>query len=69
MLLVSSGAAAAGTSVLAFTDDIKASYDTVERSGRVAQALFVCINEYATELFQYGVDRQAADLIKATEPR
>ncbi|CAI4215368.1 unnamed protein product [Parascedosporium putredinis] len=38
-LLLASGGAATGATVLAFTDDIKTSYETVERSGRVAVAL------------------------------
>ena len=45
-ILFASGSAVAGASVLAFTDDIKASYETVERTGRVAVVLFVCINEW-----------------------
>lgn len=44
-ILFASGSAVAGASVLAFTDDIKASYETVERTGRVAVGLAVCINE------------------------
>ncbi|PKS07785.1 hypothetical protein jhhlp_006393 [Lomentospora prolificans] len=49
-ILLASGGAATGATVLAFTDDIKASYETVERSGRVAVALAVCINDYRTTL-------------------
>lgn len=45
LLYASSGTAAAGVSVAAFTDDIKSGYETVERSGRVATALASCINE------------------------
>ena len=44
-LVFASGSAVAGATFLAFTDDIKASYETVERTGRVAVALAVCINE------------------------
>ncbi|KAK6950768.1 hypothetical protein Daesc_007293 [Daldinia eschscholtzii] len=45
-VLAAAGTAAAGAGVLAFTDDIKAGYDATERSGRVATALALCINEY-----------------------
>ncbi len=45
VLLAATGAGAAGASVLAFTDDIKHSYEAVERTGRVAAALGICINE------------------------
>jgi aarF domain-containing kinase len=34
-----------GASTLAFTDDIKSGYEAAERTGRVAVALAVCINE------------------------
>ncbi|KAI2624062.1 ABC1 family-domain-containing protein [Xylaria nigripes] len=44
------GATAAG--VLAFTDDIKYGYDVTERTGRVATALALCINDYRTSLNQ-----------------
>ncbi|KAI9900321.1 hypothetical protein N3K66_004583 [Trichothecium roseum] len=50
LLYASSGTAAAGVSVAAFTDDIKSGYETVERSGRVATALASCINDYRTTL-------------------
>lgn len=46
-LLYASSGAAAGASILAFTDDIKSGYDAAERTGRVAVALGICINEYA----------------------
>ncbi|SPN97493.1 related to bacterial aminoglycoside acetyltransferase regulators [Cephalotrichum gorgonifer] len=49
-ILIASGSAAAGATVLAFTDDIKVSYETVERTGRVAVALAVCINDYRRTL-------------------
>ncbi|KAI1820306.1 ABC1-domain-containing protein [Xylaria intraflava] len=42
------GATTAG--VLAFTDDIKYGYDVTERTGRVATALALCINDYRTSL-------------------
>ena len=44
-ILFASGSAVAGATVLAFTDDIKASFEAVERTGRVAVGLAVCINE------------------------
>ena len=44
-IMFASGSAVTGATVLAFTDDIKASYETVERTGRVAVGLAVCINE------------------------
>lgn len=45
VLYASAGAATLGVSTLAFTDDIKNSYEAAERTGRVAVALAVCINE------------------------
>ncbi len=42
--MAATGAAATG-GLLAFTDDIKQNYETVERVGRVASALVICINE------------------------
>ncbi len=44
VLVAATGAVATG-SLLAFTDDIKQNYETVERVGRVASALLICINE------------------------
>ncbi|CAK7227115.1 hypothetical protein SEUCBS140593_006469 [Sporothrix eucalyptigena] len=49
VLLTASGGAATAT-ILAFTDDIKQSYETVERTGRVAAALVLCINDYRKTL-------------------
>jgi aarF domain-containing kinase len=43
LLAATGGALGAGT--LAFTDDVKHVYGAVERSGRVASTLAVCINE------------------------
>lgn len=45
VVLLAAGGGAAATGVLAFTDDIKYSYDAAERTGRVAAALAICINE------------------------
>ncbi|KAF4971428.1 hypothetical protein FSARC_1737 [Fusarium sarcochroum] len=50
LLYASAGAATVGASALAFTDDIKNSYEAAERTGRVAVALAVCINDYRTTL-------------------
>ncbi|KAK8049974.1 hypothetical protein PG994_011704 [Apiospora phragmitis] len=41
---------AVGVGALAFTDDIKHGYEATERAGRVASALFICINDYRTTL-------------------
>lgn len=43
--LLAAATGAAGAGVLAFTDDIKYSYEAVERAGRVAGGLTLCINE------------------------
>ncbi|CAK7270561.1 hypothetical protein SEPCBS57363_004165 [Sporothrix epigloea] len=51
VFLTASGGAATAT-MLAFTDDIKQSYETVERTGRVAAALVLCINDYRKTLGQ-----------------
>lgn len=45
-VLTAAATAATGAGVLAFTDDIKYGYDATERTGRVAAALAICINEY-----------------------
>ena len=50
ILLYASSGAAAGISVLAFSDNIKSGYDTAERSGRVATVLALCINDYRAAL-------------------
>ncbi|KAK5987286.1 ABC1 familyMCP2-like protein [Cladobotryum mycophilum] len=49
ILFASTGAAATST-VLAFTDEIKGGYEAAERTGRVIVALGVCINDYRTTL-------------------
>ncbi|KAG4438403.1 hypothetical protein IFR05_006109 [Cadophora sp. M221] len=41
-----------GASTLAFGDDVKHAYGAVERSGRVASTLAVCINDYRVTLNQ-----------------
>jgi aarF domain-containing kinase len=46
LLYASAGVGTVGATALAFTDDIKNSYEAAERTGRVAVALAVCINEY-----------------------
>ena len=50
LVLYASSGAAAGIGALAFTDDIKSGYESVERTGRVAAALGICINDYRTTL-------------------
>ncbi|GAO14690.1 uncharacterized protein UV8b_04625 [Ustilaginoidea virens] len=50
LLLSSAGAAGVAGTALAFTDEIKNSYDSVERTGRVVAALAMCINDYRTTL-------------------
>lgn len=60
---------AAGASVLAVADDVKATYEGVERAGRVASALFICINEYV-QISQPVADvRGLTDLGPVTERR
>lgn len=49
-MLTAAATAATGAGVLAFTDDIKYGYDATERTGRVAAALAICINDYRTTL-------------------
>ncbi|KAI0885732.1 ABC1-domain-containing protein [Annulohypoxylon maeteangense] len=49
-VLTATATAATGAGVLAFTDDIKYGYDATERTGRVAAALAICINDYRTTL-------------------
>ncbi|KAF2963734.1 hypothetical protein GQX73_g9849 [Xylaria multiplex] len=51
-ILTATATGAAGTGVLAFTDDIKYGYDVTERTGRVAATLALCINDYRTSLNQ-----------------
>lgn len=45
---------------LAFTEPIQHSWEASERTGRVASALFVCINEYVT--FSTGLGEEEADV-------
>ncbi|KAK3903826.1 ABC1 family-domain-containing protein [Staphylotrichum tortipilum] len=51
MVLASAGGGAAAM-LLAVGDDVKSSYEAMERSGRVASALILCINDYRTTLNQ-----------------
>lgn len=44
-MLMAAAGAGIGASTLAFTDDIRHSYETVERTGRVVSTLAVSINE------------------------
>ena len=45
LLYASSSTAAVGAATLAFSDEIKSGLESAERTGRVATALAVCINE------------------------
>ncbi|KAG6005622.1 hypothetical protein E4U21_007810 [Claviceps maximensis] len=49
-LFASAGAAGIAGTALAFTDEIKNSYESVERTGRVVAVLAICINDYRTTL-------------------
>ncbi|OAA66613.1 ubiquinone biosynthesis protein [Niveomyces insectorum RCEF 264] len=71
MILTASGGATTAA-VLAFTDDIKQSYETVERTGRVAAALVVCIKDYRKTLSQRDKlddQQEQAELLKACHKR
>ncbi|KPM46234.1 ABC1 family protein MCP2 [Neonectria ditissima] len=50
VLYASTGTATIAAGALAFTDDIKNGYEAAERTGRVAAALAICINDYRTTL-------------------
>ncbi|PNY26361.1 ABC1 family protein MCP2 [Tolypocladium capitatum] len=50
LLYASAGVAAVASTALAFTDDIRNSYEAAERTGRVIAALAICINDYRTTL-------------------
>lgn len=49
-MLLAAGGGAATAGVLAFGDDIKYTYEAVERTGRVATALAACVNDYRKTL-------------------
>lgn len=51
-VLMAAAGAGIGASTLAFTDDIRHSYETVERTGRVVSTLAVSINDYRVTLNQ-----------------
>lgn len=44
-VILYASAAGAGASLLAVADDVKGTFEGAERAGRVASALFICINE------------------------
>lgn len=72
VLYASAGAATVGATTFAFADDIKSSYEAAERTGRVAVALAVCINDYRTTLNarETTVDEQEQDnLLNACHKR
>ncbi|KAK0760204.1 hypothetical protein N5P37_007284 [Trichoderma harzianum] len=72
LILFASTGAAAGTAALAFTDEIKNSYEAAERTGRVVAALAVCINDYRTTLNTKAMidDKERQDeILKACHKR
>lgn len=48
-VILAAAGGALGVTAVTFTDDIKHTYKAVERSGRVASTLAVCINEYVCQ--------------------
>ncbi|KAG6130116.1 hypothetical protein E4U38_004640 [Claviceps purpurea] len=50
LLYASAGVTGIAGTALAFSDEIKNSYDSVERTGRVVAVLAICINDYRTTL-------------------
>lgn len=71
MLLAATGAAA-GAVFLSAGDDIKNGYLAIERTGRVATALVLCINDYRTTLNQRDVLQDAEEkelVLKACHKR
>jgi aarF domain-containing kinase len=44
-VVLAAAGGALGVTAVAFTDDVKHAYGAIERSGRVASTLAVCINE------------------------
>ncbi|KAK3365740.1 ABC1 family-domain-containing protein [Lasiosphaeria ovina] len=66
LLAATGGAATVG--LLAVGDDVRSAYEALERSGRVAGALIVCINDYRTTLNQREKldDRDESDLVLKT---
>ncbi|QPG96599.1 hypothetical protein C2857_004700 [Epichloe festucae Fl1] len=72
LLFASAGAAGIASTALAFTDEIKNSYDSVERTGRVVAALAICINDYRTTLNAMAVtegDDEKNKVLKACHKR
>lgn len=72
MLYASTGAGAATATALAFTDDIKQGFETVERIGRVGSALVVCINDYRATLSsreKIEDDKEQLSLLKECHKR
>ncbi|KAK3351837.1 ABC1 family-domain-containing protein [Neurospora tetraspora] len=49
-VLLAAGGGVATAGLLAFGDDVKYTYEAVERTGRVASALAVCVNDYRKTL-------------------
>ncbi|RDA87189.1 hypothetical protein CP533_6920 [Ophiocordyceps camponoti-saundersi (nom. inval.)] len=70
LLFASTGAVGIAGTALAFTDDIKSGYEAAERTGRVATALVICINDYRTTLnAKAAADDQGGDMLKACHKR
>ncbi|KAI1085124.1 ABC1-domain-containing protein [Whalleya microplaca] len=65
VVLTAAATGATGAGLLAFTDELKYGYGTTERTGRVASALAVCINDYRTTLNERDntEDRESQDII------
>jgi len=72
LLYASSSTAAVGAATLAFSDEIKSGLESAERTGRVATALAVCINDYRTTLnSRDAVDdlKEKDEMLKACHKR
>ncbi|RDA83147.1 hypothetical protein CP532_3187 [Ophiocordyceps camponoti-leonardi (nom. inval.)] len=71
LVFASTGAAGITATALAFTDEIKSGYEAAERTGRVATALVICINDYRTTLNAKAAanDKDGGDLLKACHKR
>ncbi|KFH44741.1 ABC1 family protein-like protein [Hapsidospora chrysogenum ATCC 11550] len=72
LLYASSSTAAVGAATLAFSEEIKSGLESAERTGRVATALAVCINDYRTTLnSRDAVDdlKEKDEMLKACHKR
>lgn len=69
-MVLAAGGVTAGASGLYFSDDIRFGYDAVTRTARVAEALFVCINDYRRTLNEQSDDAaEQTTLLKACHKR